>query len=101
MNYLDFIYKYQNPSQPLLSTGDEEKDRNLIHAQELYAKDQPLSGTDPVGEFYVSGIIGEKTLKLIGSILNKLTSSIIKKPLNLQGAEQINILCLMDNGIWI
>ena len=98
MNYLDFIYKYQNPSQPLLSTGDEEKDRNLIHAQELYAKDQPLSGTDPVGEFYVSGVIGEKALKLIGSILNKSTSLIIKKAIESSGGRTNKYLT--SNGQW-
>lgn len=82
MNYLDFIYKYQNPSQPLLSTGDEEKDRNLIHAQELYAKDQPLSGTDPVGEFYVSGVALSPVFSAIGKGISFLGRKLFTKPLS-------------------
>ena len=82
MNYLDFIYKYQNPSQPLLSTGDEEKDRNLIHAQELYAKDQPLSGTDPVGKFYVSGVALSPVFSAIGKGISFLGRKLFTKPLS-------------------
>lgn len=56
MNYLEFfdnkIKKYQNPSGPL-PKDPEAFDK----VQKLYEQDQPLSGTDPVGEFVVAGTV--------------------------------------------
>lgn len=98
MNYLDFVTKYQTPSQPLPSTGDEEKDRKLMHAYELYAKDQPLSGTDPLGEFYVSGVVGGGAFKLVGSFLKRASTSVIKKAIELSGGK-INKY-LTSTGQW-
>ena len=79
MNYLDFVTKYQSPSQPLPSTGDEEKDRKLMRAYELYAKDQPLSGTDPLGEFYVSGVALGPAFSSIGKGLTILERKLFPK----------------------
>lgn len=66
MNYFEYIQKYQYPAGPLPPTGDSEKDAALARRIDLYNNDRPLSGTDPVGEFYVSGVLLSPIFKGIG-----------------------------------
>lgn len=79
MNYLQLLQegdkiKYiQDINLP--STGDGEKDVKLLQAYLLQSNDQPLSGTDPIGEFYVSGVALSPVFSVIGNGISFLGKS--------------------------
>lgn len=78
MNYLEFfdnkIKKYQNPSGPL-PKDPEAFDR----VQKLYEQDQPLSGTDPIMEMWVTGEILRGPLEIFSKGFSKAISLIKKQ----------------------
>lgn len=86
MNYLqwfqegDKIKYIQDINLP--STGDGEKDVRLLQAYLLQSHDQPLSGTDPIGEFYVSGIALSPIFSVIGKGISFLGKKLFTKPLS-------------------
>lgn len=78
MNYLEFfgnkIKKYQNPAGPL--PKDPEA---FARVQKLYEQDKPLSGTDPIGEMWITGEILRGPLEILGKGLSKAISLIKKQ----------------------
>lgn len=98
MNYLDYINKYQQPAGPLPTTENKVTDANLQHMAELYEKDAPLSGTDPLGEFYVTTVVGDGALKLIGSFLKRATAPVIKRAIEVAGGKVNKYLT--KSGSW-
>ena len=86
MNYLQLLQegdkiKYiQDINLP--STGDGEKDVRLLQAYLLQSHDQPLSGTDPIGEFYVSGVALSPVFSVIGKGISFLGKKLFTKPLS-------------------
>ena len=79
MNYFNYILKYQTPARPLPSTGDKEKDLELERKRNLYTNDRPLSGTDPVGDFVVSGAVLGPLVNWVGKGIGYLGSKVLSK----------------------
>lgn len=79
MNYLQWLQlggevKYIEGTN-LPSTGDAEKDAKLLQVYLLQSKDQPLDGTDPIGEFYVSGVALGPVFSVVGKGISFLGKS--------------------------
>lgn len=87
MNYLDYTSKYQYPTGPLPTTGNKDTDAKLQHMTELYQKDIPLSGTDPLGEFYVATVVGDGAFKLIDSFLKHAVAPVVKHSIEVAGGK--------------
>lgn len=98
MNYLDYINKYQQPAGPLPTTGNKVTDTKLQHIADLYENDVPLSGTDPIGEFYVATVVGDGAFKLIGSFLKRTATPVVKRAIERAGGNVSKYLT--KSGSW-
>lgn len=81
MHYFDYILKYQQPARPLPTTGNKESDEKLSYISNLYKNDIPLSGTDPLGEFYVSSVALSPLFSGIGKGVQAV-KQLVQKPIN-------------------